>query len=248
MTISPISLDEPRIIITGTGRAGTTFLVRLLTELGLDTGFTRETWVRSYDEHCAAGLEHTGHEARRPRIIKNPALCETLDRLVRERTLRVAHAIVPIRELGEVAASRATVGGSGATPGGLWGATQIDEQRSFLAEKFHQLMHTLAVHEIPCTLLQFPRFVRDPAYLQRQLAWLLAGVSEADFRAAFARTAQPELVHDFSAGLPADAGAPAERYTEAERAKQRRRVRRRVMRGLVGAAVAGLVITAWLAG
>ena len=29
---------EHKVIITGTGRVGTTFLVHLLTELGLDTG------------------------------------------------------------------------------------------------------------------------------------------------------------------------------------------------------------------
>ena len=31
-------VPEPKIVITGTGRAGTTLLVSVLTHLGLDTG------------------------------------------------------------------------------------------------------------------------------------------------------------------------------------------------------------------
>ncbi len=61
-------MAEPihKVIITGTGRAGTTFLVQLLTELGLDTGYTRRTWSRDYFEHCDAGLEF-GRSSRKMR-------------------------------------------------------------------------------------------------------------------------------------------------------------------------------------
>ena len=62
-----------KVIITGTGRAGTTFLVRLLTELGLDTGYTRRNWSRDYFTHCDAGLEHDLAGPDAPYIVKNPA-------------------------------------------------------------------------------------------------------------------------------------------------------------------------------
>ena len=35
-------VPEPKVIITGTGRAGTTLLVQVLTDLGLDTGYTSD--------------------------------------------------------------------------------------------------------------------------------------------------------------------------------------------------------------
>ena len=63
-----------KVIISGTGRSGTTFLVHLLTELGLDTGITARNWGKKYFEHCNAGLEHELLDPETPYIVKNPAL------------------------------------------------------------------------------------------------------------------------------------------------------------------------------
>jgi hypothetical protein len=64
-------------LISETGRTGTTFLVILLTRLGVDTGFTRET--ATIDNAARAGLEHTGIEATSPYLIKSPWLCDQID-------------------------------------------------------------------------------------------------------------------------------------------------------------------------
>jgi glycosyltransferase involved in cell wall biosynthesis len=204
----PPPAETGKIIISGTGRAGTTFLVQLLTALGLDTGFTDDTWPLHYDSRCAAGLEFDLADRHAPRIVKNPALCETLPGLLARGAVTVEHAIVPVRSLEEAARSRAGVGGRGRTPGGLWGTTRPDRQAGILAEHFHRLVHTLVVHEIPCTFLDFPRFVRDPAYTRRQLHWLVGHIPADTFAAAFARVARPELVHDFAADRSVGAGRP----------------------------------------
>jgi len=47
-----------KVIISGTGRAGTTFLVRLLTELGLETGYGPGELDRHIDGNSHGGLEH----------------------------------------------------------------------------------------------------------------------------------------------------------------------------------------------
>ena len=39
---NPTSSPRKHVVITGTGRAGTTFLIEVLTILGLDTGFNIE--------------------------------------------------------------------------------------------------------------------------------------------------------------------------------------------------------------
>lgn len=56
------------IIISGTGRAGTTFLVQYLTAVGLNTGFSIEEAVNNADHISHAGLETNLLD------INNPAL------------------------------------------------------------------------------------------------------------------------------------------------------------------------------
>ncbi len=60
------------ILITGTGRAGTTFMVELLTHLGLDTGFNADTVTGLKDEMGRAGLEKDIRNNDCPFIVKSP--------------------------------------------------------------------------------------------------------------------------------------------------------------------------------
>jgi hypothetical protein len=199
---------EHKVIITGTGRSGTTFLVRLLGALGLDTGITERNWDRKYFEHCKAGLEHEILDRRTPYIIKNPALCDTLGPALATGRFVIDHAYVPIRELESVAASRAAVGGAdGSRPGGLWGTASPSMQGAVMGEMFHKLVHTLVAHEIPHTFILFPRMVSDPAYTHRKLEFLMKrGITYETFLGAFKRTADPSLVHSY--GQVTDEPAP----------------------------------------
>ncbi|HEY1791694.1 MAG TPA: hypothetical protein VGG34_02150 [Opitutaceae bacterium] len=207
---TPTPAPEHKVIITGTGRAGTTFMVHLLSVLGLDTGISGKNWHKKYFEHCHAGLEHDILDPKTPYIVKNPALCETLRPALATGRFIIDHAYVPVRDLDAVAASRASVGGTdGSKPGGLWGTADPSRQGAVMAELFHNLVHTLAVNEIPVTFLHFPRLVRDPAYTYRKLAFLVSGVDFATFSEAFGRVADPSLVHNFSDGAPQPAPAPA---------------------------------------
>jgi hypothetical protein len=192
---------EHKVIISGTGRSGTTFLVQLLGELGLDTGISRRNWDRKYFEHCNAGLEHDIMDKRTPYILKNPALCDTLAGALDTGRFVIDHAYIAIRDLGEVAASRADVGGAnGSVPGGLWGTSDPAAQRAVMAEMFHRLIHTLVANDIPHTFILFPRMVADPDYTYGKLAFLMKGVSRAAFGGAFGRVADPALVHVFGPG------------------------------------------------
>ena len=60
-------------------------------------------------------------------------------------------------------------------------------------------MEALARHEIPTTLMDFPRFVRDPDYLYRAARPALEGVDYPTFRAAFQSVSRPDLIHNFKA-------------------------------------------------
>ena len=68
-------MPKHHIIIAGTGRAGTTFLVQLFTELGLDTGFSKEDFLTKIDPISHGGLERSLDDAnyeKLPRVIKSP--------------------------------------------------------------------------------------------------------------------------------------------------------------------------------
>jgi hypothetical protein len=211
------TLPEHKVIISGTGRSGTTFLVRLLSELGLDTGINKANWERKYFNHCNAGLEHDILDCETPYIIKNPALCETLAAALDTGRFVIDHAYVPIRELAAVSASRADVGGAnGSKPGGLWGTADPAAQGSVMAELFHGLVYTLVANDVPITFIQFPRMVTDPDYAYLKLEFLVKAIGRAEFGRAFERVADPSLVHAFGPGI-----AKVERTEPAPRRRRR---------------------------
>ena len=70
---------KEHILITGTGRAGTTFLVELLTNLGLETGFDSSTIATKKNKIARAGLEHTFKNSNCPYVVKDPNFFEYAD-------------------------------------------------------------------------------------------------------------------------------------------------------------------------
>jgi hypothetical protein len=226
-----------KVIITGTGRAGTTLLVELLTELGLDTGYTPSNRRKDYHEHCNAGLEREIEDPKAPYIVKNPALCETLPTLLANGQITIDFALIPIRQLDKAAASRVRVGGNGRVPGGLRGTSDPSKQKTVLAENFHQLVETLTAHDIPHVFLHFPRFAQDARYTYTKLSPLLGDVSYDHFERCFKKVAKPGLIHSFNGAASADAGVPASAF---RRSYWRKRMQRRLGRITAFAAFFGI--------
>ena len=237
---SGTSAPAHKVIITGTGRAGTTFLVRLLTELGLDTGYTRRNWPRDYFTHCDAGLEHDLAGPDAPYIVKNPALCDTLESILAEGRIVIDHAFIPIRELDAVAFSRIRVGGAAeSVPGGLLKNSSPGLQKAVLAEMFHQLIHTLVGHDIPHTFLLFPRFACDANYAYARLRSILGHIPIETFREVFVRVSNPALIHDFSRLEAREAGVGEKQYRQQR--QRRRRIRHRIRWAIASAAALTLL-------
>ena len=94
-----------RIYISGTGRAGTTFLVQLLSHLGLDTGLRSEDQSRRYSPIARAGLEVDIFDPAGPTIVESPFLCDQVDEVVASG-IRIAHVVIPVRDFSAAAASR----------------------------------------------------------------------------------------------------------------------------------------------
>jgi hypothetical protein len=196
-------MTRHHLIISGTGRAGTTFLVQLLTELGLDTGFPDAT--SQILPNCNAGMEWDIRHPQAPYIIKSPWLCDYLEEVLEGGGISVDHAIIPIRDLYSAAQSRRDVTQRTDPtlfpehiPGGLWHTDIPEKQEDILAHQLYKLIYTLAKYNIPITLLYFPRFTYDPDYLYGQIKFALSDVGYDSYFEAFGRVARPELVHTFS--------------------------------------------------
>ncbi|MFM8971038.1 MAG: hypothetical protein ACKOOG_00035, partial [Actinomycetota bacterium] len=94
---------DGHVVITGTGRAGTTLLVGILTDLGMDTGY------QPGDEPSAStkgGMERNLLAPDAPHIVKSPDLSRRLDGILSEGAAVVDHVIIPMRDLDVATASR----------------------------------------------------------------------------------------------------------------------------------------------
>jgi hypothetical protein len=191
-------VPEPKIVITGTGRAGTTLLVSVLTQLGLDTG-EADGRLSGVDARTRGGLESLLDSPDAPYIVKDTTLPFRLGKLLEAGTVSVRHVIVPIRSLDLAAASRVRGSDYGRNifaRGGLWGTVNPVKQRDALATMLYELMFTIARFELPHTLLEFPRFATDWEYTHRALSFLAPDRTAADFRDALAAVVRADLIHE----------------------------------------------------
>lgn len=186
--------------------------MQLLTELGLDTGFEAGTTGDSYFPKAKAGLEKDIFAPDAPKIVKSPFLCDQIDEVV-ARQITISHVIVPVRAFHAAAASRMrvqsdTTGSRDGYPvaGGLWGTVRASEQQAILEHKFSKLLEALARHDIPATIISFPRLVNDAGYLFSILGGIMPDIDETEFRRAHALVSRPHLVSEFEPVKSAEKG------------------------------------------
>ena len=180
------ALTRPRIIICGTGRAGTSALVRLLTRLGLDTGYTPAAenfspQIKAGCEHTASGFRHAATWKNLPRIVKSPELSFHLGEL----PVPIEHVLIPVRNLDAAATSRKR----NRLP---WKKRRMS-QRDSIAAALGEAIAACIPNEIPCSLLAFPRHVTDPDYTFAILAAVFPEIADRrdHFDAAFAEVNPP---------------------------------------------------------
>jgi len=124
----------------------------------------------------------------------------------------IDHAIVPMRDLFAAAESRRDVSSRSnldvprdQVAGGLWNTTRPEEQEAVLTQQLYKLFMVLAEHDIPVTLLHFPRLATDADYLYERLGFLLADIPSEAFLRVFNGVSKLDLIHDFSVkvkGIP----------------------------------------------
>tara|TARA_Y100001938_G_scaffold139309_1_gene206001 strand:- start:2484 stop:3044 length:561 start_codon:yes stop_codon:yes gene_type:complete len=169
-----------KILITGTGRSGTSFLMRLFTHLGMDTGFTKKQSDMFVDNKQNAGLENLNLHTDN-RIHKAPHFAEMIDDI--NEKFKIDHVIVPMRDLYKSAKSRESVGGLNSA-GGLWKANNLEEQIIHNSKLFYNLIYDLTKNNIKYSILHFPNIVYDYNEIYKPLSWLFDeyGITEEVFK------------------------------------------------------------------
>jgi hypothetical protein len=213
----PKSVEQAgHLFIAGTGRTGTSFLVRYLSELGLDTHISRHGCAH-WDSNANAGLEDAplaSGAGQLPYVVKSPWIGEYIDQILAKREIKIDAVIVPMRDLMEVAASRTIVElralyqtapwmaeldetweNWGLTAGGVVFSLNPIDQARILAVSFHRLVQRCVNADIPLVFVAFPRLIEDGEYLFNQLKAILPlGVTDDQARTAHARVADRHKV------------------------------------------------------
>jgi hypothetical protein len=208
--------QKGHLFIAGTGRTGTSFLVRYLSELGLDTHISRHGCAQ-WDANANEGFEDAplavGAE-QLPYVVKSPWIGEYIDQILAKREIKIDAVIVPVRDLIEVAASRTIVESRalyqtapwmaeldgtwenwGVTAGGVVFSLNPVDQARILAVGFHRLVQRCVNADIPLVFVAFPRFIEDGEYLFNKLRAILPlQVTDNQARTAHARVADRQKV------------------------------------------------------
>jgi hypothetical protein len=203
------------LLIAGTGRAGTSFLVKYLTEFGLDTHLSRKCGRAHWDENANAGLEDfVTNDRNLPYVVKTPWLYEYIGAVLSRDDIEIDSVIIPVRDIVEAASSRAIIERRNThqgvpdfadnglcwesweqTPGGVVFSLNPLDQARLLALGFHRLIEQLVEADIPIRFLAFPRLASDADYLFSKLQEVLpaqAALEEA--RRIHARLADADKV------------------------------------------------------
>jgi len=196
------------VIIAGTGRAGTSFLVQYLAACGLETHLAANPHDK-LDENANAGLEDTpiaGYAL--PYVVKSPWLYEIVDDLVARTDITLDAVIMPMRDIVEAATSRVILEMRaryskeyldpqvaqwetwGETPGGVVYSLNPIDQARILALGFHETVRALVRKDVPIIFLDFPRLIEEGDYLWSKLEPILRnGINRQDANAVHARIA-----------------------------------------------------------
>ena len=204
------------MLIAGTGRAGTSFLVRYLSALGLETEIERSGEAQ-WDETANAGLETMPlltPGADLPYVIKTPWVAEFADHILKQEAVAIDALVIPVRDLTEAAASRiilerramhesapwmadldSTHETWGSTPGGVVYSLNPLDQARILAIDFHRLIQRFVDADTAIVFLAFPRLIHDSDYLYARLRpYLPATVTADQARAAHRALADPAKI------------------------------------------------------
>jgi hypothetical protein len=207
--------QDPRrhVVITGSGGSGSSFLVELLANLGLDAGYRGlkslpNKGEGSFSKGC-------------PYIVESSGFYQVAKEILHRKDLAIDHIFIPIRDLrrrrGGIHSNSSMDSLLNDLGRLLWETDQfaspeeaLQKARMLLMsksarpdelatqnhdlERFYQLLLATSDSDVPVTFMHFPRILQDSRYLYAKLQPILGGVTYEFFRFTFAGTVRTDLV------------------------------------------------------
>jgi hypothetical protein len=152
------------IIITSTGRCGTTFLLLIYQYLGFKTGFDDRNMGSYIYKNCNSGLEKRKGDIGKFEVIKNPLFLGQMGELDTEN---ISWVVVPIRNFEESAKSREY---HNKKAGGLMGgAKNWGDQVKLYNGYMSKYIQDMVKNDIPTIFLDFKKMTNDEEYLYNKI-------------------------------------------------------------------------------
>ena len=208
------------MLITGTGRAGTSFLVHLLTKVGIDTGFDPQNIESFIDQTSFGGLELGIWNDDAPYVLKSPEYTLSIGEVLQNEDIILDAVIVPFRPIKQVVASRLDVQAKSdhfypnSIPGGITSGGGGADQEQELYIRIERLLFSLSATHIPIIFIAFPLLMHDKEYLHRKLVAVFPDIRFENFSEAFDSIYVPERVHKFSAETVGDLQGLESKWTK----------------------------------
>lgn len=156
-----------KIYISGTGRCGTTFLIKLFSFLNFDTGFDKENYNKYISKNCNSGMEKQYNENYY--VIKNPNILFNIENIINDK-IKIKCVIIPIRNYKKSAESRVLHKNK---RGGLWNASNETEQVLFYNKIMTEYLFYMVKYDITTIFLDFDKMINDKNYLYGKIKNIL---------------------------------------------------------------------------
>ena len=155
-----------KILISGIGRCGTTFLIKIFSFIGMDTGYTINNYKKYIFSNCNSGMEKSITSPNY--VIKSPRFIGNIDEII--KSIKIKYMVIPIRDYTESAQSRAIHKNGN---GGFWNAKDVNDQVLFYKKVMDKYNQDMRKYNIPTIFIDFNKMINNKEYLFDKLKPIL---------------------------------------------------------------------------
>jgi hypothetical protein len=199
------------VLIAGPGKSGGSLLMQMFTEMGMDTGYSKD--YKQVKTNVGGHYEWKirGKDMKRPfpYLLKEPQMCTDIDIRIDRLKLRVDHVYVLLRRPGPVANAleflRRGVPDAKKEQFETHVRTEaVDKIERGMNLRIQNLVHLLAEMDLPVTLVSYPKWAHDGAYGYKKFDFLVKkyDISQKTWNRTIAKCVDPKLVEKAYADFP----------------------------------------------